>query len=66
MNPWTQSEKFDKSAEYIKKWIPELKDVPPKELHNWEKYYDKYNYIKPIVNYEESRKKSIETYKKIL
>ena len=65
-NPWLQGQRFDPQAEYIKKWIPELKDVPPKELHNWEKYCDKYNYIKPIVNYEESRKKSIETYKKIL
>ena len=43
-----------------------LKDISPKEIHNWEKYCDKYNYIKPIVNYEEARKKSIETYKKIL
>ena len=65
-NPWLQGQRFDPQAEYIKKWIPELKDVLPKELHNWEKYCDKYDYIKPIVNYEESRKKSIETYKKIL
>jgi deoxyribodipyrimidine photo-lyase len=65
-NPWLQGQRFDPQAEYIKKWIPELKDALPKELHNWEKYCDKYNYIKPIVNYEESRKKSIETYKKIL
>ena len=65
-NPWLQGQRFDPNAEYIKKWIPELKDVSPKELHNWEKYCDKYNYLKPIVNYEESRKKSIETYKKIL
>ena len=28
-NPWTQSLKHDKNAEYIKKWIPELKDVDP-------------------------------------
>jgi deoxyribodipyrimidine photo-lyase len=68
-NPWLQGQRFDPNAEYIKKWIPELKDVSPKEIHNWEKYcdkhLDKYNF-KPIVNYEESRKKSIETYKKVL
>jgi deoxyribodipyrimidine photo-lyase len=68
-NPWLQGQRFDQNAEYIKKWIPELKDVLPKEIHNWEKYcdkhLDKYNF-KPIVNYEESRKKSIETYKKVL
>jgi deoxyribodipyrimidine photo-lyase len=68
-NPWLQGQRFDPTCEYIKKWIPELKDVSPKEIHNWEKYcdnhVDKYNF-KPIVNYEESRKKSIETYKKVL
>ena len=68
-NPWLQGQRFDPNCEYIKKWIPELKDVSPKEIHNWEKYcdahLDKYNF-KPIVNYEESRKKSIETYKKVL
>jgi deoxyribodipyrimidine photo-lyase len=68
-NPWLQGQRFDPTCEYIKKWIPELKDVSPKEIHNWEKYcdnhLDKYNF-KPIVNYEESRKKSIETYKKVL
>jgi deoxyribodipyrimidine photo-lyase len=65
-NPWLQGQRFDPKAEYIKKWVPELKDVLPKEIHNWEKYCDKYNYIKPIVNYDEARKKSIETYKNIL
>jgi deoxyribodipyrimidine photo-lyase len=65
-NPWLQGQKFDPNAEYIKKWVPELKDILPKEIHNWEKYCDKYNYIKPIVNYDEARKKSIQTYKNIL
>lgn len=56
MNPWTQSEKFDKNAEYIKKWIPELKDVTPKDIHNWGVMYNNTNYKeidypKPIMNY---------------
>ena len=37
-NPWLQSKKFDKECEYIKYWIPELKEVPNKEIHEWEKY----------------------------
>ena len=28
MNPWIQSSKFDKDAKYIKKWVPELENVP--------------------------------------
>lgn len=70
-NPILQSKKFDPECIYIKKWLPELKDIPSNELHNWEKYYmnydlNKINYYKPIVNYKEAREKSIETFKKIL
>lgn len=32
-NPWIQQEKFDSNALYIKTWIPELKDLPAKEIH---------------------------------
>jgi len=32
-NPWTQSERFDSKGEYIRQWIPELRDLPDKALH---------------------------------
>lgn len=32
-NPWTQSERFDPNGEYIREWVPELRDVPPGRLH---------------------------------
>jgi deoxyribodipyrimidine photo-lyase len=32
-NPWLQSARFDPQGEYIKKWVPELKDVPAPLLH---------------------------------
>jgi deoxyribodipyrimidine photo-lyase len=68
MNPWIQSQKFDVNTEYIKKWIPELKDVLPKDIHKWyntyelEKYKD-ISYPKPIVVYEDQKKKMLELYK---
>lgn len=66
-NPWLQSEKFDPDCEYIKTWIPELKQVPNKEIHEWYKYYNNYtNYVKPIVEYKSARKKSVEQYRKVL
>lgn len=65
-NPWLQSKKYDPDAEYIKKWIPELKDIPSKEIHEWDKYCDNYNiYTKPIVDYKEARQNSIKMYKNI-
>ena len=67
-NPWTQSKKFDKNCEYIKKWIPELKDVDPKHIHQWDKHHHKYNinYPNPIVDYKQSRTKTLEMYKNVL
>ena len=68
-NPWTQSEKFDKNTEYIKKWLPELINVPAKDIHTWDKSYMKYpdiNYSKPIVDYSVNRVKALELYKKYL
>ena len=68
-NPWTQSEKFDKDCEYIKKWCPELESVPNKHIHQWEKYYQEHSdikYPKPIIDYSESREKAISMYKKYL
>jgi deoxyribodipyrimidine photo-lyase len=71
-NPFTQSENYDSDAEYIKKWLPELKDIPPKHLHQWDKYWREYlenrkdgvkiNYPSPIVNYEEQRAKALKMY----
>ena len=72
-NPWTQTEKFDPDCEYIKQWLPELKNVPNKEIINWLKpeVYEKYlklgiKYFKPIVEHDEERKKTLELYKKAL
>jgi deoxyribodipyrimidine photo-lyase len=66
-NPWLQSAKYDKDCIYIKKWLPQLKHIPNKELHNWEKYFHKYNlnelnYIKPIISYEQGKQNSIKQY----
>ena len=68
-NPWSQSEKHDKDAEYIKKWVPELESVPAKDIHKWDDMWEKYTdvkYPKPIVNYEEQRKKALAMYKKVV
>ena len=36
-NPITQGEKFDKNGEYIRRWVPELRDIPNKYIHKpWE------------------------------
>ena len=68
-NPYLQSKEHDAECEYIKKYIPELKNVPPKDIHNWETEcvnYKECGYPKPIVNYSEQKEKSIKMYKSIM
>ena len=35
-NPWRQQRRFDPDCEYIKRWLPELRDHPPKAIHSLE------------------------------
>lgn len=67
-NPWTQGEDYDKECEYIKHWIPELKNIPNDHIHKWYKYHQKYNinYPKPCVDYEKQRREGKKMYKKAL
>jgi deoxyribodipyrimidine photo-lyase len=68
-NPYLQSENYDSDCEYIKRWIPELKDVPSKDIHDWENTWMNYKecgYPKPIVNYAEQKEISIKMYKDAL
>jgi deoxyribodipyrimidine photo-lyase len=68
-NPYIQSKEHDPDCEYIKKWIPELKDVEPKDIHNWDMEWENHKdcgYPKPIVNYKEQKEKSMNMYKDAL
>ena len=57
-NPWEQAKNFDPDCEYVKQWVPELKDVPAKDILNWETTYTEYKdtkYPKPIVDYKKQK-----------
>jgi deoxyribodipyrimidine photo-lyase len=64
-NPWLQSKKADPDAQFIKKWIPELKDVSASHIHNWNVKHELYNniYLTPMVDHDEEKKKVINAYK---
>ncbi|MBW3021154.1 FAD-binding domain-containing protein, partial [Candidatus Woesearchaeota archaeon] len=63
-NPWSQQEKFDRDCEYIKKWVPELKDLTSYEIHNLYKNHNLKNYPKPIVEHKEESQKAKEMFKR--
>lgn len=65
-NPFTQSKKFDPEAEYIKRWVPELKDVPAKDIHKWDVSYKKYEglqYPPPILDYKKASGAAVKKYR---
>lgn len=68
-NPWLQQIEYDPNCEYIKKWIPELKDVPIKDIHNWNETwinYEDIKYPKPMVDYVVQKNKALDMYKQAL
>jgi len=70
-NPILQGEKFDKEGDYVKKWIPELKNLEKKYIHKPWEINGKNNfklgkdYPFPIVNHEAAREKALSAFKKI-
>ena len=67
-NPLLQSEKFDPNGDYIRKWVPELKDMDAKQIH--EPYNrgagpkaKKSGYPQPIVAHKDCRERALAAYK---
>jgi len=69
-NPQSQSERFDPSGDFIRKWIPALKDfsndtihVPSKKLSTDK--LKKIGYCEPMIDHAKARIKAIEAFKKV-
>ncbi len=54
-NPWLQGKKYDPNCKYIKKWVPELSNYEPKDIHKLEKGIALGNYPEQIVNHAEAK-----------
>ena len=62
-NPYLQSEKFDPTGVYIKRFIPELKDCPVKLIHEPPQDLMNRNYPAPMVDHSVQRLEAIALYK---
>ncbi len=64
-NPYTQTHRFDKEGVYIKRHLPQLRDVAPKFLSDETllTQYEIADYPKPIVNHKASSKKALDYFK---
>lgn len=65
-NPVLQGQKFDPEGAYVKKWVPELKDVSTEFIHcPWDMAVPPKSYVKRIVDHAMARDRALEAFKKI-
>lgn len=64
-NPWTQTDRYDKSGDYIKRWVPELENVDPKSFtrppEGNRPLAD--DYVLPIVDHKAEREETLRRFK---
>ena len=72
MSPIRQSERFDPDGDYIRHWVPELRDVPTRRIHEpWRMSAEEQgsagcrigrDYPEPRVDHKERRRRVLELY----
>jgi deoxyribodipyrimidine photo-lyase len=72
MSPTRQGERFDPDGEYVRRWVPELRDVPAKLIHEPWRMGDAEqrtagcrigtDYPEPRVDHAERRRRVVELY----
>ncbi|MEX1200680.1 MAG: FAD-binding domain-containing protein [Methylophaga sp.] len=63
-NPTLQSERYDAEGKFIKRFVPELADVPAKQIHNPPaELREKCGYPQPVVDYKPARQDAIAAFK---
>ena len=68
-SPMLQGAKFDANGDYVRKWVPELKNMPAKYIHQpWEAPYGVLkqagvklgdNYPKPVIDHKAGRERAL-------
>ena len=71
-NPTLQSAKFDKAGDYVRRWVPELAELPAKYLHEPAEAPPEVleaagvelgtNYPKPLVEHRFARQRALDAY----
>ena len=74
-NPFTQGEKFDEKAAYVRKWVPEIAGLPDKWIHRpWEAPAEVLvaaqvqlgkDYPKPLVDHADARLRALMLYDRL-
>jgi deoxyribodipyrimidine photo-lyase len=65
-NPTLQGKKFDPDGAYIRRWVPELAEVPDAHVHEpWRAPEPPRGYPAPIVDHAEARERTLARYRAI-
>jgi deoxyribodipyrimidine photo-lyase len=65
-NPVTQGQKFDPDGTYVRRWVPELRDVPDRHVQApWEMDEPPIDYPAPLVDHQAERAESLRRYQAI-
>lgn len=63
-NPTLQSERYDPEGQFIKRFVPELANVPAKQIHNPPaELRQQCGYPQPVVDYKQARVDAIAAFK---
>ena len=62
-NPTTQSQRFDPNGDYIRRYVPELRDMPTRDIHAPPPLIRPKNYPVPIVEHSAARERAIAVFK---
>jgi deoxyribodipyrimidine photo-lyase len=63
-NPWSQSKRFDPDGDYIKRWVPELRDLPAKALHQPPSEALAKGYPLPMVDHSKERETALDMFRR--
>lgn len=62
-NPWLQAAKFDPDAEYIKKYVPELRAFSANVIHDLDSLAQARSYPRPVVDHATQKTKAVALFK---
>lgn len=65
-NPWLQQKRFDPECVYIRRWVKELADMTPAQIHGWHTptVFDAASYPRPIVDHNTQKSGALEMFQR--
>ncbi|MBK3867498.1 deoxyribodipyrimidine photo-lyase [Pseudomonas stutzeri] len=67
-NPISQSQRFDPDGQFLRRWLPELRHLGKREIHNpsaQQGLFGAPNYPKPIVDLGKSRARALDAFRNL-